>query len=326
MSHSAPYETLTPDVILDAIDSLGLETDGRFLALNSYENRVYQIGLEDTSPVIAKFYRPNRWSDEAIEDEHRFSFELADQEIPVVPPTLIKGKSLHEHKGFRFAVFTRKGGRWPELDIPENRQWLGRYLGRIHRAGCTEKFSHRPALDIQSFFTEPSEYLLQNDWIPSHIETAYKTLIGDLKIAIDAAFERAGDFKTIRLHGDCHPGNILWTDDGPHIVDLDDCRNGPAMQDLWMLLSGSRTEQTEQLSDIIESYEEFHDFDRRELNLIEPLRTLRLVHYSAWLAKRWGDPAFPLAFPWFEGTRYWEEHLLNLREQASALQEPPLFI
>lgn len=326
MSEQAPYDQLTPDVILDAIDSLGLLTDGRFLALNSYENRVYQIGIEEGTPIIAKFYRPQRWSDAAIEEEHRFSFELASQEIPVVPPEHISGNSLHTFEGYRFAIFKRRGGRWPELDIPDNRLWLGRYLGRIHRAGCTETFEHRPELDVASFFVEPSRYLLEQQWIPAHIETAYQTLIDDLKIAIEAAYERAGNIATIRLHGDCHPGNILWTDKGPHFVDLDDCRNGPAIQDIWMLLSGDRTEQTEQLADIVDGYEEFHDLDRRQLNLIEPLRTLRLVHYAAWLAKRWDDPAFPQAFPWFDSTRYWEEHLLTLREQASALQEAPLYV
>lgn len=326
MSNETPYEHLTPDTLLDAVESLGLVSDGRFIALNSYENRVYQVGIDEDVPVIVKFYRPGRWSDEAILEEHSFSFELSDAEIPLVPPKIVNGKSLHEYQDFRFSIFKRHGGRGPELDIRENREWLGRFLGRIHQTGSSKAFEHRPALTIDSFFNKPSQYLLESQWIPFHLETAYSTLIEDLSTEVKAAYQRAGDFATIRLHGDCHPGNILWTDEGPHFVDLDDCRTGPAIQDLWMLLSGDREERTTQLGDIIDAYETFQRFDSAELNLIEALRTIRLVHYAAWLAKRWADPAFPQAFPWFDSDKFWEEHILTLREQAAALGEPPLFI
>jgi Ser/Thr protein kinase RdoA (MazF antagonist) len=306
-----PFGTLGPEQVLDAVEAAGFRSDGRFLALNSYENRVYQVGLDDAAPVVAKFYRPHRWSDDAIREEHAFSQQLAAAEIPVVAPIGIEGETLLVHADFRFAVFPRRGGRWPELDDPETREWLGRFLGRIHAVAATAPFRHRPRLGRKSYGIEPSAYLLEQGLIPSHLVEAYRTLIADLLARIDACYERAGDVAQIRLHGDCHPGNILWTDAGPHFVDLDDCRMGPAVQDLWMLLSG---------------YEEFYDFDRRELHLIEALRTLRMIHYAAWLARRWSDPAFPRAFPWFGSDRYWEEHILSLREQAALMDEPPLTV
>src|SRR5690606_23629969 len=322
----APFYELGPEQVLDAVEAVGFRCDGRFLALNSYENRVYQIGLEEAAPVVVKFYRPGRWSDDAILEEHAFARQLAEAEIPVVAPLAVEGKTLLRHKGFRFAVFPRRGGRWPELSDPDTREWLGRFLGRIHARAATEPFRHRPALDRESHGIEPSRYLLQSGLIPGYLTDAYRTLIDDLLERIAACYARAGDVAYIRLHGDCHPGNILWTDAGPHFVDLDDCRMGPAVQDLWMLLSGDRAEQSLQLSDILAGYEEFHDFDRRELHLIEALRTLRMIHYAAWLARRWADPAFPQAFPWFGSERYWEEHVLALREQAALLDEPPLVV
>lgn len=322
----APFGNLGPDQVLDAVEAVGFRCDGRFLALNSYENRVYQVGLEDSTPVVVKFYRPGRWSDEAILEEHAFSQQLADAEIPVVAPLAIEGRTLLHGGGFRFAVFPRRGGRWPELGDPDTREWLGRFLGRIHAVAATRRFQHRPALDRTTYGVEPSRYLQEAGLIPAHLAEAYRTLIDDLLARIEACYARAGAVAQIRLHGDCHPGNILWSDAGPHFVDLDDCRTGPAVQDLWMLLSGDRQEQSLQLSDIVAGYEEFHDFDRRELHLIEALRTLRMIHYAAWLARRWSDPAFPLAFPWFGTDRYWEEHVLALREQAALMDEPPLAI
>lgn len=326
MNAETPYERLTPDLILDAVESTGLITDGRFIALNSYENRVYQIGIDEGIPIIAKFYRPHRWTNEQILEEHSFTQELYDAEIPVVAPQIINGKTLHTYDDYRFSLFKRQGGRGPELDKQENREWLGRFLGRIHQVGKSSPFSTRPTLDIDLFFLKPSQYLMEQQWIPFHLETAYSTLIDDLAIELKAAFERAGDSTNIRLHGDCHPGNILWTQDGPHFVDLDDCRAGPAIQDLWMLLSGEREEKTRQLGDIVSAYEVFCSFNPSELNLVEALRTLRLVHYAAWLAQRWADPAFPQAFPWFDSDKFWEEHILALREQAAALGEAPLQI
>jgi len=322
----ADYAGLTPDTLLDAVDSCGYQTSGQFLALNSYENRVYQVGLDEGLPLIAKFYRPGRWSNEAILEEHGFALELAAEEIPVVAPLVIDDTSLHSYRGYRFALFPRQGGRWPELSLREDRLWMGRFIGRIHAVGSTQSFCHRPTLDIDSFGTRSYQFLLEQGFIPAHIELAYRTLAEDLLQQISGRFESAGAIQQIRLHGDCHPGNVLWTEKGPHFVDLDDCRTGPAMQDLWMLISGSRDEMQAQLADIIEGYLQFHDLDYRELQLIEALRTLRIIHYAAWLARRWEDPAFPLAFPWFDSPRYWEEHILALREQAGLLDEPPLSV
>ncbi|HVY04845.1 MAG TPA: serine/threonine protein kinase [Burkholderiales bacterium] len=324
MDNAAPYADLTPDLILNAIDSTRLRTDGRLLALNSYENRVYQVGMEDAKPVVAKFYRPGRWSDEQILEEHAFTAELAVREIPAVPPVAIEGATLHRFEGYRFAVYPRRGGRAPELDDPDTLEWLGRFIGRIHAVGATAAFAHRPALDIESFGDEPLAFLLDNDWIPADLRDAYASVVDQALEGIHAGFERAGHVKRLRLHGDCHPGNVLWTDDGPHFVDFDDARMGPAIQDLWMLLSGDRAAMTTQLSDVIAGYEDFAEFDRREIALIEPLRTLRLIHYSAWLARRWGDPAFPAAFPWFHTTKYWQDQILLMREQVAAMQEAPL--
>ncbi|MFA7097452.1 MAG: serine/threonine protein kinase [Gammaproteobacteria bacterium] len=320
-----PYQDLTPDLILDAVESFGVRVSGSILALNSYENRVYQVGLEEGAPLVAKFYRPGRWSDAAILEEHAFALELAGHEIPVVAPLQdAQGRTLLEYRGYRFALFPRRGGRWPELDNPDNLLWLGRFIGRIHAVGAARPFRHRPALTVESFGTESLHYLMEHGFVPKTLERVYHDLVEDLLGRIRAAFDEAGDVRRIRVHGDCHPGNILWTDHGPHFVDLDDCRTAPAIQDLWMLLSGDRTQMTIQLSDLLEGYEEFHEFDRRELRLIEPLRTLRMIHYSAWLARRWHDPAFPLNFPWFNTEKYWEEQVVFLREQAARLEEPVL--
>jgi Ser/Thr protein kinase RdoA (MazF antagonist) len=323
---AADYARLTPDILLAAVDALGYRTSGQLLALNSYENRVYQVGLEDAEPLIVKFYRPHRWTDAAILEEHSFTQELAEHEIPVVAPLQSAQTTLHHHEGFRYAVYPRQGGHWPELGSREERLWMGRFIGRIHAVGAARPFQHRPALDIESFGHRPSRFLLEGGFLPEHIETAYRTLVSDLLVQVADCFDSTGHIAGIRLHGDCHPGNILWNDDGPHFVDLDDCRSGPAIQDLWMLMSGDRSEMQLQLGEIIEGYLQFYDLDYRELQLIEALRTLRMIHYAGWLAQRWGDPAFPLAFPWFNTPRYWEDHILALREQAALLQEPPLAI
>ena len=322
MSENAtPYDRLTPDVILDAIESTGFLADGRMLALNSYENRVYQIGIEEATPLIAKFYRPGRWSDDQILEEHAFTQELADREIPVVPPLIIGGKTLFAFAGYRFSLSPRRGGRAPELDNPDVLEWMGRFLGRIHGVGAIRPFAHRPVLDVAGFGDQPRDWLLQHDFIPADLRETWMSVIDQALTGVRTCYAHAGQIRNIRLHGDCHVGNVLYTDDGPHFVDFDDCRTGPAMQDLWMLLSGSREEMTRQLRDVLEGYEEFADFDRRELHLLEALRTLRLIHYSAWLAQRWDDPAFPLAFPWFNTQRYWQDRILELREQVSAMEE-----
>lgn len=325
MNADTPYATLTPDLMLNALESVGLVCDGRLLALNSYENRVYQIGLEDAAPVVVKFYRPARWTNEAILEEHAFTLELAAQELPVVAPLTIGGSTLQTVDGFRFAVYPRRGGRTPEFDDPNTREWMGRFIGRIHAVGAVQPFLQRPTLDIASFGDEPRRYLLDHDWLPPDLLEPYRTVLDHALDGVRACFDRAGAIAHIRLHGDCHAGNVLWTDEGPHFVDFDDARMGPAIQDLWMLLSGEREGMSRQLGDILAGYEDFYEFDTRELHLIEALRTLRLIHYSAWLARRWHDPAFPRAFPWFNTQRYWQDRILELREQVAAMQEPPLW-
>jgi Ser/Thr protein kinase RdoA (MazF antagonist) len=323
-STSHPYDRLTPDTIVEAVERAGWRADGRLLPLNSYENRVYQVGIEEGTPVIAKFYRPDRWSTDAILEEHAFAAELVQAEVPVVAPLLHEGRTLFDHAGFRFAVFPRQGGRWPELGNEQEREWMGRFLGRIHAVGRRQRFQYRDELNVELLGETPRNWLLDNDWIPEHLLDAYESITEQLLDAIYAQFEAAGDIAYLRLHGDCHPGNVLWTDDGPHFVDLDDCVMGPAIQDLWMLLSGNRREMGLQLSQLLQGYAQFADFDYGELRLVESLRSLRMLHYAGWLARRWNDPAFPRAFPWFAETRYWEQHVLNLREQLSAMEEGPL--
>jgi Ser/Thr protein kinase RdoA (MazF antagonist) len=323
-----PFSKLTPDQILDALERIGLRCDGRLLALNSFENRVYQVGQEDAKPVIAKFYRPERWSDAAILEEHAFTLELSEREIPVVPPLLIGDTTLHQFEGFRFSVSPRQSGRPPELENRDTLTWMGRFMGRIHAIGALRPFVHRPVLDITSFGIEPRHFLLENNWIPPDLLPAWESVSAQALENVQQCFERAGKVNMLRLHGDCHMGNVLWsesaTDSGPHFVDFDDCRMGPAIQDLWMLLSGDRDTMTRQLHDVLAGYEDFFEFDSRELHLIEALRTLRLLHYSAWLARRWDDPAFPAAFPWFNTAHYWQARILELREQVALMQEPPL--
>lgn len=322
-SSQHPFERLTPDFIMDAVESQGYRCDCRTFALNSYENRVYQIGIEDAEPLISKFYRPERWSAEQILEEHQFCFELAEHELPVVAPLKnSSGESLFEFGGFRFSLFPRQGGHAPELDNLHNLFTMGRLLGRIHLIGASQPFRCRPSLDSHSF-GHSCVALISERFIPTEYKDAYDSLTGDLLATIDTILARVNP-RPIRVHGDCHPGNILWRNDAPHFVDFDDTRSSPAIQDLWMLLSGDRLRQQRQLSEIIDGYSEFCDFRPEELQLIEVLRTLRMLHYSAWLARRWEDPAFPRSFPWFNSASYWGEHILELREQFAALQEDPL--
>jgi Ser/Thr protein kinase RdoA (MazF antagonist) len=319
-----PYTALTPEVILDAVETFGFRCTGALHALNSYENRVYRIDTEERGPLAAKFYRPERWPDDAIREEHDYALELAAQEIPVVAPLArADGATLATHAGFRFALFPWQPGRVSELNRREEREVLGRYLGRLHRVGRTRRFQHRPALTVDGFGRESAAFLLTHGFLPDYLADSYRRLSDQLLALIAARFEAVAA-STLRLHGDCHLGNLLWTDGAPHLVDLDDCRSGPAVQDLWMLLSGARADMEEQIGQVLAGYTQFMDFDAAELALIEPLRTLRLMHYSAWLARRWDDPAFPVNFPWFNTARYWEEQLQYLREQLAALDEPVL--
>ncbi len=318
--NSHVFERLKPDFILDAIEHCGYICDGRILALNSYENRVYQIGVENKEPVIAKFYRPRRWSDEQIIEEHEFSFELVEHELPIVPPIELDGTTLFYKENFRYALYERKGGHAPELDDLDNLYILGRFLGRIHRIGASKRFIHRPAITC-AHYGHDSATLLKQDFIPGHICDAYDSITSELLRKIDSIYLDSDTSEHIRVHGDCHVGNILWREDAPHFIDLDDARMAPAIQDIWMLLSGDRNRQRTQLCEIMESYNEFSDFPLHQLKFIEALRTLRIMYYSAWLAKRWEDPAFKLAFPWFNTVQYWEQHILDLREQLGELNE-----
>ena len=325
---SHPYQHLTPDVVLDALSSVGLHGDGRLLALSSYENRVYQVQLEDpyegNDSVVAKFYRPGRWSDAQILEEHSFSAELMAAEVPVVGPLVLSSRTLNEHAGFRFSVSPRRGGRRPELDDFEVLEWIGRFLARIHTVGAARPSATRPDLDVQTFAIEPRDWLLAHDAVPLDVQGVWLRHCNEA-IEMVSSVLQANPCRRIRLHGDCHPGNILWTPDhGPHFVDLDDACTGPAVQDLWMLLSGERRDRTQQLGALVDGYEQFREFDRSELALIEPLRTLRLIHYSAWLARRWDDPAFPPTFPWFGSSDYWQGQVLMLQEQLEAMAEAPL--
>ena len=324
MTHTSstvqPYDNLTPDIILDAIESIGFEVSGSLFPLNSYENRVYQIGLNDESDLIAKFYRPHRWSDAMILEEHAFSSELAENDIPVIAPINTNNKSLFIYQGYRFAIFPKRGGRSPELDNDEHLKWLGRFMGRIHAVGRTARFQHRATLTVKRLGYDSYHFLTENNFIPDYLQHNYALVVEEILEKVSNRFE-ACLATNIRIHGDCHPGNILWTPDGPHFVDLDDTMMGPAIQDLWMLLSGERSLMEKQLQVIMEGYTMFSNFDSMELSLIEPLRALRQINYSAWLARRWDDPAFPLHFPWFNSPRYWEDHLNDLRQQNMLLDE-----
>jgi Ser/Thr protein kinase RdoA (MazF antagonist) len=314
------FSGLTPDLILDAIESRGILVESGLLALNSYENRVYQFIAQDKQRYVAKFYRPQRWSQIQIQEEHEFSIELASHEIPVVAPLVYNNQSLHQYNNFHFALFPSVGGRQFEVDNLDHVQWMGRFIGRIHGVSKSQNFQHRPTMSIEEYLLTPLQELHNSQLIPAGLHQAFFTI---LQQVVDLALSRYTSTNNIRLHGDCHPGNILWRD-GPTFVDLDDCRSGPAIQDLWMMLSGDRQQQFIQMETLIEAYEEFCDFDPTQLALIEPLRAMRMVHYMAWLARRWQDPAFPQAFPWFADGKYWEQQILGLKEQLSALQEPPL--
>ena len=342
IASETPYAGLGPEVVLDALDAVGLRADGRLLQLNSYENRVFQVFLEDGTAIVSKFYRPARWSDAQILEEHGFAVELAAQEIPVVAPQIVSidARSLHAARAtlvgptlgsfdtsdgpYRFSVTPRMAGRAPELEDPAVLEWIGRFVGRMHAVGAKASFASRQHLDVATFGTGARDWLLQSDLIPPDALRSWHTTVNAALDGVQQAFAQCIPVRALRLHGDCHPGNILWSAAGPHFVDLDDAVTGPAVQDLWMLLSGSRADMTRQLAAVLDGYEQFMDFDRRELRLVEPLRTLRMIHHSAWIARRWNDPAFPAAFPWFESPAYWAEQTTRLREQIEAMAEPPL--
>ena len=324
MDNKTPFYSMTPDRVIDAVESQGWLSDFRILELNSYENRVYQVGIDQADPLITKFYRPNRWSDAQIQEEHDFCFELADADISVIAPLKnSEGDSLLIFDQFRFTLFPRRGGRAPELDDPEHLYKLGVALGQIHAVGAAKSFVERPALDVHNYGWQ-SRALLLSEHIPESLRAAYESISREVLERVEQRFEDYSDLQSIRVHGDCHSGNVLWRDERPHFVDFDDARMAPAIQDIWMLLTGERHQMEIQLGEVIAGYEEFFEFNPRELNLVEPLRTLRMMNHAAWIAKRWDDPAFPKAFPWFNTERYWGEHLLDLKVQLSALDEPVL--
>jgi Ser/Thr protein kinase RdoA (MazF antagonist) len=321
MPTETPYATLSPDLVLDALEAAGFAPTGALMALNSYENRVYQLELDDGSFVVTKFYRPGRWTNAQILEEHAFVAELAQAELPCVTPHRRDGTTLFEHSQYRFAVYPRVGGHAPDLEIVEDLKVLARTLARIHAVGAAGRFEHRITLDLNSFGTISRADVLASNLLPLELETAYATVTEHLLAQMQG---RLDHLRTQRIHGDCHLGNLLWRAPIPNFVDFDDCLTGPPVQDLWMLLAGEREEQQQRLATVLEAYALFHDFDYASLGAIEVLRTLRIMHHSAWIARRWEDPAFPIAFPWFGSQRYWSDHILELREQQAALDEPPL--
>lgn len=323
MNHEnqTPYAELDPNAILDAIESVGFYCTGSLLALNSYENRVYLIGIEDSEPLVSKFYRPNRWSSEAILEEHQFSLELVEHDIPIIAPIIINNQSVHHYNEFRFALFPKHIGHALELDNSEQLEWMGRFIGRLHRVSACHPFQHRIQLTSKSYGDEPYAFLIEHGFIPDYLAANFCRTAETALQKIKQIIESVGPIRSIRLHGDCHAGNVLWNESGPHIVDLDDCLMGPAIQDIWMLLSGEPKQMDIQLDKILQGYCTFHDFNYSERHLVEPLRTLRMLHYSGWLAKRWSDPAFPVSFPWFNTPVYWQNQIVHLNEQIELLDQ-----
>ena len=320
------FSTLQPDLIIDALQQLGLDVSSGLLALNSYENRVYQFSAYRADAVrpdkfVVKFYRPQRWSAQQLQEEHDFAFELAAADIPVVAPLQIGGRSLLQYGGYHFAVFPSRGGRTLEIDNDDQLAMLGRFLGRMHQVGKAKAFTQRPAFSVESHLLQSREVLQSLAFIPDYIRPAFDTALNQV---IELAAKQYKPAQQIRLHGDCHAGNLFYVDEGPFFVDLDDCRSGPAIQDIWMMLSGDRLQQRDTLELMLEEYEQYCEFDPAELKLIEPLRAMRMVHYMAWLARRWQDPAFPMNFPWFATDKYWEQQCIALKEQLFCLQQVPL--
>jgi Ser/Thr protein kinase RdoA (MazF antagonist) len=315
------FAELSPDLILDAIETVGVQVSSGLLALNSYENRVYQFVAEDNKRYVVKFYRPQRWTNEQIQEEHDFTLELMRDSVPVVAPLIINGASLHQHANYRFALFPSIGGRQFEADNLIQLEWMGRFIGQMHKVAKSEKFKHRPEVCTTDYLDTPKRILLTGSLVPRHLQTTFHHILDQVMRETESRFSK--NYQSIRLHGDLHPGNILCQD-GPSFVDLDDCRMGPAVQDIWMMLSGDRQQQVIQLEKIIDAYSEFNEFDMGQILLIEPLRAMRMIHYMAWLTLRWEDPAFPIAFPWFADDKYWENQIIALKEQFSALQEHPM--
>ena len=316
------YSLLSPDFMLDAIESIGIHVDSGLLELNSYENRVFQFLDENRQRFVVKFYRPARWSDEQIQEEHDFSLQLKSADIDVVAPLQFDGCSLFIYQGYRFAIFPSAGGRPIEVDNLDALESVGRNLGRVHQLASQQSFLHRPTVSVVEFVQTPKQILQQNNFVPVHLETSFFDVYDLLSKEIALQY-KPDDKQLIRLHGDLHAGNILWRDKVT-LLDFDDCRQGPAVQDVWMMLHGERHEQLLQLEVMLEGYEEFCSFDTKQLTLIEPLRAMRMMHYMGWIAKRWQDPAFSRHFAWFTDEQYWQQQVTVLQEQIDNMQKSPL--
>lgn len=315
------FQNLNPDTILDALWQTGIRVESGLTALNSYENRVYQFSDEDKKRYVVKFYRPQRWSQNQIVEEHQFTAELLADEVPVAAPLALNGHTLHQHDGYLFTVFPSLGGRQYETDNYDQLEWVGRFLGRIHQTGRKRTFTSRPTIGLEEYIAEPIQVLEASTLIPGKLKDMLLASVRTLGAILQTSWHT--QWQPLRLHGDCHPGNILWRN-GPLFVDLDDARNGPAIQDLWMLINGDIQEQRLQWDILLESYSEFCEFDTHELSLIEPLRAMRMVYYLAWVVRRWQDPAFPVSFPWMTDEDFWRRQISLFNEQARLLQEPPL--
>jgi Ser/Thr protein kinase RdoA (MazF antagonist) len=324
VDRSTPFAGLTPDAVLSAAEAAGLAPDGRLFALNSYENRVYRLGRDDAEPVILKFYRAERWSDQQIIEEHEFAAELAARDIPVAAPIVLEGRTLHRFDIYRFAAFPCCPGGAPDLDQPGALELLGRTLARIHAVGSLRRFEYRQTLNPVVLGPRACATVLRSPLFPDHMRPRFEQISAELLDAVCVSFEQVQPLGLIRLHGDCHLGNILWQARGPQFVDLDDCVNGPRIQDLWMFLSGSGAEQRAQWALIMEGYAQFHTIEYHELRLVEALRAYRMLNHAAWLLDRWHDPAFPRAFPWAGEARYWEQYVNDLQDQLQLLEQPPV--
>lgn len=324
---AAPHDAffaLTPERVLDAVEVGGRRATGYAFALNSFENRVYEVELEDGERLVAKFYRPDRWSREAIADEHAFLAELHAEELPVVPPIdLGGGETLgtvgDDSGGILYACFPKVRGRPPEdLDEAQLRR-IGRLIARLHLVGGRRAAAARPRLTVDYYGTASLRLLLESDFIPDSLRPRYAGIAERVIGECEAAFLRFPDLETLRIHGDCHLGNLLWGKDGPFFLDFDDFLAGPAVQDLWLIAPGLDDEARRQRLALVEGYEEMRAFDRRTLALVEPLRALRILRYAAWIAQRYRDPAFQRAFPDFEEPNYWLREIRALQDQSLRL-------
>ncbi|WP_191600531.1 serine/threonine protein kinase [Marinomonas algicola] len=309
-----PFENLTPDFILDAVESTGLWSDARIYPLNSYENRVYQVGIEEGSPLIAKFYRPNRWNEPQLLEEHTILKALIESHVSVVAPIEFSGRTLLDYKGFHFCLYNKIQGQSPDADNMDHLFRTGELIGQMHKGMSTLTLEHRKRLMPLDIIKASAEKILHSTLIPSSLKPKYQSLVDEIYLKSEQVIHKNWPDDVQIIHGDCHRSNLLLTEDQLYLLDFDDCTTGPQIQDIWLHLSGDIEQQKQQLSELIEGYECFHEFDRTQLRLIDPLKSMRLIQYSAWLLDRWTDPAFPKAFPWFASEDYWLGHMAQLKE------------